>query len=154
MTGERFGKLTVIGPPIPHKDRLHSPCRCDCGAETLVRSTYLRTGHTTSCGCHKRSRIVKVTHGHTPRTGHSSVYRRWGAMIQRTTNPDNKQWADYGGRGITVEDPRWLSFEAFYADMGDPPLGKTLDRIDNDRGYCKENCRWVTPKVQRANRRR
>jgi hypothetical protein len=62
-------------------------------------------------------------------------------------------WSYYGGRGITVEDPRWFKFENFLADMGEPPPGLSLDRIDNERGYRKDNCHWVTRSEQMRNRR-
>ena len=74
-------------------------------------------------------------------------------MVQRCTNPKAKDWANYGGRGIII-DPDWMKFDSFYRDMGDPPRGLTLDRQDNDAGYCKANCRWATRSEQARNQRR
>jgi hypothetical protein len=74
-------------------------------------------------------------------------------MIQRCDNPDSGSYEDYGARGIKVEDPRWYDFESFLADMGVRPEGKTLDRIDYERGYCKQNCRWATNIEQATNKR-
>lgn len=74
----------------------------------------------------------------------SSIYKSWDAMVQRCTNPNSTAWKDYGARGITVCE-RWLTFENFYADMGDRPFpGASLDRINNDGNYEPGNVRWVT----------
>jgi hypothetical protein len=91
-----------------------------------------------------------ITHG----KRHTRVYRCWAGMKQRCTNPNDKGYYRYGGRGITIEDPLWLTFEPFYADMGEPPTPQhSLERKDNNRGYCKENCVWATKKAQANNRR-
>lgn len=76
----------------------------------------------------------------------------WQAMKQRCLNPNNKQYKDYGGRGIAVCD-RWLDFKNFQSDMGEKPDGLTIDRIDNDLGYFPLNCRWTSHLVQNNNRR-
>jgi len=73
-------------------------------------------------------------------------------MIQRCTNENNPRFQDYGARGIAVCD-EWRQFENFYADMGDPPDGMSIDRIQNDRGYSKGNCHWATDKQQARNMR-
>jgi hypothetical protein len=73
-------------------------------------------------------------------------------MIQRCTNPNHDKYHLYGGRGITV-DPRWLEFKNFYDDMGDRPAGMTLDKINNFKGYSKDNCRWADLSTQNSNRR-
>jgi hypothetical protein len=73
-------------------------------------------------------------------------------MLQRCFNANNFRYSDYGGRGISACE-RWRNFENFYADMGDPPPGTSLDRIDVNGPYAPWNCRWATDSVQRANRR-
>lgn len=80
------------------------------------------------------------------------VYESWIRMKERCRNPKNVGYHDYGGRGITYCES-WENFINFYKDMGDRPKGKTLDKIDNNKGYCKENCRWSTPKEQANNRK-
>lgn len=79
-------------------------------------------------------------------------YRTWAAMIQRCTNVNDPRYVNYGGRGITF-DPAWRFFENFYKDMGDKPVGTSLERINNNGNYEKSNCRWATVKEQSRNRR-
>lgn len=80
------------------------------------------------------------------------IYHSWSAMKMRCLNPNYKEYNHYGERGITIC-PRWMKFENFYKDMGDVPVGKSIDRINNNLGYYKENCKWSTPKEQANNRR-
>lgn len=89
-------------------------------------------------------------HGHASDINRSRTYRTWEAMKQRCTNPNHMAYSLYGGRGISF-DPSWNSFISFLSDMGERPIGKTLDRIDNSKGYFKENCRWATNKEQQTN---
>lgn len=141
--GEVFGKLHVIGKEKIKYAGTRYRCKCECGCESVTTANNLRSGNSTSCGkCHR------ITHGLT----HSRIYRTWKSMRQRCQNPNDYSFKNYGGRGIKVCD-RWNVFENFHADMGDPPEGKTMDRIDNDGDYCKENCRWATWAEQHGNKR-
>ena len=147
LEGRRFGRLTVLGKRRIEPRKAHWECLCDCGKTTFVVTSALTIGKTKSCGC-LRGRAT--THGHAKRGQHSRSYRIWRSLFKRCYNPTNPYYDRYGGRGIEV-DPRWFVFKNFYADMGDCPEGKSLERVNNDRNYWKGNCVWATHKQQARN---
>lgn len=154
LTGEVYGKLTV--KKFSHSDGKHThwKCRCACGRLVTATTTNLRQGHTKSCGCNISAAVsaAKVRHGHARRGQRTSLHAVWWAMLQRCNNPRSDAYANYGGRGISVC-RRWHTFENFLTDMGEAPRGMSIDRIDNNAGYCKRNCRWATGVQQAANKR-
>ena len=120
ITGSRFGRLVVVRFLRMKTGSSEWACICDCGTEIQARGNNLRSGHTSSCGCHRKdsARNHHLMHGHNRRGARSSTYHRWSIMKDRCLNPRNKQFRHYGGRGITVCE-RWLIFKNFLADMGE-----------------------------------
>lgn len=155
LTGQKFGKLTVIGFAGVKNKNYQWVCCCDCGKTKNILAAHLKSGGTVSCGCFMIERIkeAKTKHGQAKKGEVSPTYSCWLCMLARCNNPKNKSFLNYGGRGITVCE-RWYSFENFLADMGDrPDKGYSLERKENDKGYYKDNCKWATPKEQSNNQR-
>lgn len=157
-SGQRYGRLVTTKVVGTTRFGLLWRCQCDCGNAHDVISTVLKKGDTKSCGCLRRDnglRTIKIANV-APRSGHkmsgTKAYAAWRSMKSRCLNKRHRAFKDYGGRGIGVCS-RWMKFENFYADMGNAPTGKSLDRIDNNSGYSPQNCRWTDWKTQHRNTR-
>lgn len=155
LTGKKFGRLLVIAMAEDYLSPggYHCPrwtCQCDCGnIVTMYRHT-LTTGDSKSCGCFNREESSKRSKKH-GMIG-TRAYNVWAAMRSRVLNPNNPEYKNYGARGIKIC-PRWDEFSFFYADMGDPPPGLSIERKDNNLGYNPSNCIWADDKTQGRNRR-
>ena len=156
MTGRVIGRLLVIEEcgRDSHGEVLWR-CRCECGNEVIVLGSNLRNERTTSCGCYNRERVVEAstTHG----MSKTRIYSVWSGMLRRAgaiKGASERDKRAYQDRGITVCD-EWLVFENFrdWALSHGYKEGLQIDRVNNDAGYCPENCRWVTPKENTNNRR-
>lgn len=152
LTGKRFGRL-VVQQRAPRESRVKPrwACVCDCGKETVVFGSQLRSGQTKSCGCLANDGSSRRTHG----ASRSKLYNAWKTMHARCRNPSNARWERYGGRGIAVCSS-WTGaggFAAFMADMGPRPSDRhSIERIDNDGNYEPGNCKWGLPETQNRNR--
>lgn len=146
---ETFLELTYLGEAgvNRHQKQLWR-MRCSCGKETTVLASHVRTGKTKSCG-HLRTLGLNKRHGQK----HTRLYSIWCNMRSRCNNPQNPAYKNYGGRGIDVH-PTWDDFLVFARDVGSPPTPTaTLDRVNNELGYCPTNVRWAERRVQARNTR-
>ena len=154
LTGKKFGRLTVIARygSTPNKMAIWL-CKCDCGNETLVTTCHLNSGATKSCGCYHKERASKAntTHG----SSNTRLYNEWQHMKKRCYTPSYHAYNLYGGRGISVCEEWKSSFEEFqkWAMENGYSESLTLDRIDTNKGYSPDNCRWVDMLVQSNNKR-
>ena len=154
LSGQVFFRLSVLSQ-APSKKGARWVCKCECGNIKTISASNLRHGRTKSCGCLSIETTVSrsKSHGCAPRGLPTPEYAIWGAIRHRTSNPNNKRYDDYGGRGIGMCE-RWREFSNFLEDMGLRPSSEhSIERKDNALGYYKENCRWATRKEQSRNKR-
>lgn len=156
ITGMRFGRLTALHRvQTDVRSRAMWLCECDCGSKKLIRRDSLLSGNTTSCGCFGKEARLKAntTHGET----NSRVYRIYYDMKTRCSCKSHKNYPNYGGRNITIC-KEWLGKDGVsnfikWAKENGYSDNLSLDRIDNNKGYSPDNCRWATIKQQVNNKR-
>lgn len=160
IAGNRYGRLTVVGYDGKRGKGHFWKCLCACGNFRIVRRGDLTMNRTKSCGCLRKEKSAAngkkaFVHGGRSRSEPPTPeYTSWLSMKARCYKITADSYPNYGGRGIKVCD-RWLnSFEAFLEDMGSKPTPQhQIERIDNDRDYEPNNCKWATPKEQGRNKR-
>jgi hypothetical protein len=156
IAGQKFGRLTALKPLCSTNQGVKWLFLCDCGNEYVTFGKQVKiNSDVKSCGCYKkqqsaeRCKTLTKTHGMT----YSPEWYSWISMKQRCDNPNNPKYKHYGGRGIKYCES-WKKFENFYNEMGSRLLNTTLDRIDVNGNYTKDNCKWSTFIEQNNNKRK
>lgn len=145
LSGRQFGRLLVVSrDKESYRGKTRWLCKCDCGNEKVIVGQSLLQGSSKTCGCYLKD-VNNRKHGHALKTGNSPTYSSWQAMRGRCRDPNNKDFRNYGGRGIGICE-RWMEFKNFLEDMGEKPAaGYVLSRKDHDKGYEPGNAVWQTP---------
>ncbi len=151
LTNMKFGKLTAISPIKKRGvSKYFWVCKCDCGRTVEVIGSNLIRNNTTSCGCYGRNILGERTKQHG--MSKTRIFKIWAGMRKRCNNPNMTSYSSYGGRGIKVCS-EWDSFISFHNDMKYGYADNlSLERINPNGNYCKENCRWATSKEQSRNK--
>lgn len=151
LIGKKFNNLTVLEYAYKKNSRHYYKCKCDCGKEIIVYKYHLLNGHTNSCGCYQKLRAKQTNTKHGK--SHSRIDKIFQGMHDRCYNKNHDKYNYYGGKGVTICD-EWLkdrtrffdwAYNNGYAD------NLTINRIDGNKPYGPDNCRWVTRKVQSRN---
>lgn len=156
LSGQKFGRLTVVNQADNKSGRVCWKCECECGNIKTISAQTLLNGGTKSCGCLRQEMVAQknTKHGKSIRGQVTPEYLTWCEIIKRTENPSCLGFKNYGGRGISICKEWRESFAAFLNDMGKKPTPlHSIERIDNNKNYCPENCKWVTRDVQNKNKR-